>query len=309
MLKRSALRRLSIATLALCLFLVTVFFPDKEVLDLFDGNVEYTTLDKSAIYLVDANNYVSRITIGIKEQNDFLLKAKEIITLLTIDSSKKDYIPNNFHAVIPNGTELLSIDIQDKTLKLNFDKTFLNLPGEQFNDMLESIIYSLTELEEIDSIIIFVDGELLNTKGDAYKNIPTLLTRDFGINKTYDLKNFKNTTKTTAYYVSKTDQFTYYIPVTFVNNETEKDKIEIIIEKLKSSPIHETNLMSYLHASAELLDYEIVENTVKLSFNKYLLDDFYNQEVLEEVKYSVSLSLKDSLHIDSVMFFVDNNEI
>ena len=93
-----------------------------------------------------------------------------------------------------------------------------------------------------------------------------------------------------------------------INNE-KNNKVEIIIDELKSSPIYETNLMSYLASSVELESYEELENQITLSFNNAIFDDFNEENILEEVKYSISLSLQDTLDIDEVIFKVDDKVI
>ena len=50
----------------------------------------------------------------------------------------------------------------------------------------------------------------------------------------------------------------------FDNNQ---DKIKVIIEQLSTSPIYETSLMSFLNVSTKLLNYEKIDNTLKLNFN------------------------------------------
>ena len=81
--------------------------------------------------------------------------------------------------------------------------------------------------------------------------------------------------------------------------------MEIIIEKLKSSPTYQTNLVSYLSASAELLNYEILENSVSLSFNNQVLALDENK-IIEEVKYAIALSIRDTYSINETIFYVDN---
>ena len=73
--------------------------------------------------------------------------------------------------------------------------------------------------------------------------------------------------------------------------------------------MHQTNLMSYLNANTELLDYEILENDIKLSFNHYLLDEFQENKILEEVEYSIALSLTDTLNIENVSFLVNGEKV
>ena len=58
------------------------------------------------------------------------------------------------------------------------------------------------------------------------------MTREYGVNKIYDLTSFRNVTKTTTYYIGKHENTLYYVPVTEItNNEKEKiflDKLIII---------------------------------------------------------------------------------
>ena len=98
------------------------------------------------------------------------------------------------------------------------------------------------------------------------------------------------------------------IPITKINNDP-SNKVEIIINELKNNPIYQTNLMSYLKANAELQDYEIKENSISLSFNQNLLDSLDDKSISEEVKYTISLSIKDNFDINEVIFKVNNEEI
>lgn len=306
MLKKSALRRIGVTTVALFIFAIISFFPTLKGEE-FHSNLEINTSSKIAIYLLDPQNFVAR-TQTVLKNDDILNKAREIIDLLTINSSKTHYLPNGFKAVLPSGTKLEQVDIQNGILKISFNETFLTIPKENEESVLESLIFSLTEIEDVKGILLYVNNELLTEMPKSKRKLPTTLTRDFGINKIYDLTSVKNVSKTTIYYASKYENNLYYVPVTEISNN-QSDKVEIIIERLKSSPINQTNLMSYLNANAELLDYELLENDINLSFNKYLLDDFQNKSILEEVQYSISLSMKDTLNINKVEFLVDGEKV
>lgn len=306
MLKKSAIRRIMVASIALFIFIVLSFFPNDTKTNLKSNTI---TLEQkgSPIYLLDIQNLVARTSIVVKN-TDTLNKAREIIELLTINGSKTHYIPNGFQAVLPSGTTLNNIAIQNGILKLDFNEVFLKIPKEKSESVIECLIFSLTELKEVEGILIYVNGELLTTLPNRSTKLPEILTREYGVNKIYDITSIKNITKTTTYYVSKNENIVYYVPVTEITND-EKEKVEIIIERLKSSPYHQTNLMSYLNANAELLDYEILENDIKLSFNHYLFDEFKEKKILEEVEYSIALSLKDTLNISNVSFLVDGEKI
>ncbi len=46
-----------------------------------------------------------------------------------------------------------------------------------------------------------------------------------------------------------------------------------------------------------------------LNFNSYILDDLKNKKILEEVIYSIALSVADNYTVKEVVFKVDNEEI
>ncbi len=304
MLRKSALRRIVIATLALFVFLMIYLFPIED--DKSINNTTYIESIKSPIYLVDKNNYVARINI-LKKGNNLLENIKNVIESLTIDSNNSVYLPSGFEAVIPKNTKLKDLSLNNKILKLEFSKEFLSVDLENEEKMYEAIIYSLTEFNEVDGIMIFVDNERV-IKLKNGKILPTILDRNFGINKHNDLNCIKNISKTTTYYTMKNDDFTYFVPITMVNNDA-SDKIQIIIKNLKTSPINQTNLTSYLASSANLENYEILENTINLSFNNDLIPNMNSSSILEEVKYSIFLSLRDTYNVKSVVFELPNNDI
>lgn len=299
MIKECAKRKLIITTFALIVFLITLSFPRTED-EIKNVTISYSNTNTWPIYLLDSNNYVARTKMVLKQEKT-LDKIKEIIEILTIDHTKSAYVPTLFTPVLPKNTTILSIDIQDKVLKVNFSKEFMSVPKNSAKKMLECLVYSLTEMEEIKGVIIFVDGVLLENVPNSNELLPAILTRDMGINKIVNIDSLKSVTKTTTYFIAREQDYSYYVPVTLLSND-DKDKVEIIIERLKTLPNVNTNLMSYLNASTELTNYEILENEILLSFNSYLYEGLVSEELKEEVKYSISLSLQDTLNVDKVVF-------
>lgn len=306
MFKKGIIRRITISTLALLIFVITYLFPTKIENNEFQQTLSYSDIEKGAIYLMDEEQLVSRVSVMIKNE-EIVNKIKEIIAILTIKSQESEYIPAHFYGVIPSGTTLKDVTLEDGLVKIDFSKEFLNTSKDEERKMIEAIVYSLTELEEVDNILIFVEGSQLTELPFSKEKLPTVLDKNFGINKVYEIDSIKDTKKTTIYYGSKTEDVFYYVPITYVSN-TEQEKVEIIIEKLKSSPLYESKLISYLNANAEITDYQIKENEIKLSFNKYLLDDLQNSNILEEVQYTIYLSLRDTYNIKSVEFDVQNED-
>lgn len=308
MIKKSATKRIIIASIAFLILLITYMFPSNNGSNNINQSLSYIEPNKTTIYLIDNANMVARVKTITKENKDTLKKATEIINALIINSQASKYNPSGFKAIIPEGTKILSIDFKDNILKINFNENFLTIDKNNEEKMLEALIYSLTEITEIKGIMIFINNNILESLPNSKIKLPEVLDRKYGINKVYEIDDVKNTSATTIYYLSEFENTKYYTPVTFINNSSD-DKIEVIIEKLKSSPINQTNLMSYLASNAELLDYEVNESTVNLTFNNYIFEEFSDKNILEEVKYTIGLSIRDNYDVSEVVFNVNNEKI
>ena len=226
-----------------------------------------------------------------------------------MDGKYQDKIPNGFCALLPSDTKLLGKEINNDVVTLNFNSNVLDVKSENEEKIIESLIYSITSIDGIDKIIIKIDGENLKKLPKTGIMLDTELTRDYGINKTYDIDSIKGINKVTIYYTNKTNNNdVYYVPVTkYVNNDEEK--IKIIIDELASKFSFESNLMSYLNYNTKLIDYNLTENEIDLNFNEYLFDSNENKKVLEEVIYSISYSVMDNYNVDKVNFFVNSEKV
>ena len=305
MLKRSALRRLIVAALALFVLLIIYLFPTET--NNIEKEITYYDVEKSNIYLLDRYNYVARTEIVIQE-SDVIKKAKEILEALRVNSKYKDYLLNGFYQIIPEKTKILDISYDNNLLKVSFSKELLNIEKNLEEKMIEAIVFSLTEIKGVEKIMIFVEEEQLQKLPKTNKTLPQVLTREFGINKEYNINSLKDVVSTTTYYVSKYDNNIYYVPITnYINSDL--NKVKIIVDNLQTSPTRQTNLMSFLSSNASLLDYEIQENIAKLTWNNYIFNDITNKNILEEVKYSIYLSLQDTLNIEEVVFINNDQEI
>lgn len=304
MIKKSSIRRICVATLALFILLIIYFFPNNDVS--IKEHLSYIKNDEMPIFLIDDKDYVARTSI-VKSSKNINDKIKEIIETLTINSQKSNYIRDGFKPIIPKDTKVLDLKLDSEILTINFSKEFLNVSKENEDKMIEALIYSLTEIKEIKKIKILVENNNFTTLPNSNKKLPEYLDKNYGINKIYNLDSLKETSKTTIYYLSKNKDYYYYVPVTKVSNE-KLERVEIIIKELKSTPIYHTNLISYLASSTSMTNYELLESTISLSFNNYLIANLKDDAVLEEVKYSIALSLRDTYGINKVIFNIPDME-
>lgn len=308
MLKKMSLRKIGITTCALVLLMLFYTFPNdnKESFKIENINYEEDLIYKS-VYLLDRYDYVSKIMVNV-DSNETLNLVKEKIEFLIDNSNKSDSVPNGFKSLIPNNTKLIDLKLENDLVSIYFSKDILSVTEENEEKMIEAIVYSLTDIPEINKVNIYVEDEILDKLPNSNKKLDMPLTRKYGINKQYDIDNLNDTTKTTIFYLNDKTDNTYYTPVTFVNNDRQ-EKISIIVDELKSSVLYQSNLSSYLSAASELENYEIIENTMYLSFNDKLFDDINSTNILEEVKYTINASIKENYDVSEVVYLVDGKEI
>ena len=310
MLKKMSIRKIMVTTLSLFALLLLYLMPSNKPLDyeIKTETVEYVYTNMlETIYLLDSNDYIARTTIkGCL--CDTLETIKDVTEGLITDGKKNDIIPNGFRPLIPSGTEILDLNLEEKVLTINFSKELLSINKKYEEKMIESIIFTLTSIDGIDKIIIKVEGEVLKKLPNSGKILPDILDKSFGINKNYSLVNTKDITSYTIYYVSKNNDESYYVPITKYVNGSSQDKIKVIIEELSTSPIYEKNLMSFLNSNVSLINYNLENDKLSLNFNDYIFNDASNS-ILEEVIYTISLSINDNYNIKDISFLVNNEEI
>lgn len=309
MLRRIYTKKLIVCAIALFAILLIYIVPNnKEKLDIKEEiNYVNKDIETSTIFLLDSNNYLASTEIITTSKNTTDL-AKELLQALIIDSSKQDRIPNGFKAVIPSNTSIRSLTYNEKVIKVDFTEDLMNTSLENEEKIIEAIVYTLTSIKDVDYVIIFMNGEILTKLPQSKITLPSTLDRSFGINKEYNITNTKNINKTTIYYISEFNDKEYYVPVTKVNNDS-RNKIEIIVDELSSSNVYKTNLMSYLNNNTLLLSVNELEDEITLNFNSAIFNDINTKEILEEVIYTISMSINDNYNVNTIVFNVENEEI
>lgn len=302
-------KKILVASSLLVVLFMLYLIPTKKEVEFAETNLEYVyPNDLETVYLLDSNDYVARVLISAS--NDSIIsKATSLIDALTIGGKKENVIPNGFRSIIPSGTKVIDIELEDGVLIINFSKDILDIDKKYEDKMIESLTYTLTSINGIDSIKLLVDGKELKKLPNSNKLLPTFLDKSYGINKIYEITNVGNIDSYTVYFVNSVNDNKYYIPVTKYVNDYKQDKIRIIIDELASSFTYQSNLSSFLNENTKLLNYEVIDKQIKLNFNDMIFSDITNNDILEEVVYTICLSINDSIDIDSVVFLANDREI
>lgn len=303
MLKMSSIRRIIIASFALIIVIVSLYlFPKKELNTLHKNG--YKRVLTSSIYLIDKNDYVARTNINVDSKSKEGI-AIELINALINGSSKNKYLPDGFKSYIPVGTKINKISINGDLIVMDFNEKILNIKTNE-EKMIESIVYTLTEIDGINRVQILINGEVLTKLPISGKHLPSILDRSIGINKLVKTNSFKHTQDVTTYFINTSANNTYYIPVTIITDDP-REKIEIIIKELESKDNIDSNLSTYISAGTVLENYHILENEFNMEFNSLIFNGL--NDISEEVIYGLALSIKDNYDINKISIDVNSKQI
>lgn len=309
MLKRKMIRKIIIASSALFALLLIYLIPNQDDKLNIDQNLEYVNLEveTNSIYLLDNYNYLGKAEVVVNSTS-IEEKVKELVEVLINGGEGENKIPNGFKSILPSDTKILSVKYEEGLIKIDFSKELLNINKDLEEKMIEAIIYTVTSVDEVDKLIIYIEGDILTKLPQTKINLPSTLDRNFGINKTYDFTKTDDINQVTIYYLNKHNDNYYYVPVTKYLNDN-RDKIRIIIDELTSTNAYNTNLLSYLNSNTELLAIEEQPDILELTFNSYIFSDVDSKDILEEVIYTICLSIKDNYEVSEVVIKNENEEI
>lgn len=309
MIKKMLYKKILVASSLLVVLFMLYLIPTKKEVEFAETNLEYVYPNNlETVYLLDSNDYVARVLISASNESS-VSKALSLIDALIIGGKKENVIPNGFRSIMPSGTKVNDIKLEDGVLIIDFSKDILDIDKKYEDKMIEALTYTLTSINDIDSIKLLVDGEELKKLPNSNKILPTFLDKSYGINKIYEITNVGNIDSYTVYFVNSVNDSKYYIPVTKYINDNKQDKIRIIIDELATSFTYQSNLNSFLNENAKLLNYEVIDKQIKLNFNDMIFSDITNNDILEEVVYTICLSINDSIDIDSVVFMANDKEM
>ena len=284
MLKRRAFEKIFLTTFIIFMLVVISTFYIK-----YDNEevVNKRKIDNNFnIYTINDNNYVISTPVFVEDNLTLEEKVLEVLNIMIMNNNKNYLLPSYSSPILPNGTKVLDVKLNEDILKISFSEELNNINEPQSSKMIESLVYTLTEFEEVLGTEIYIENKLLSYIPNTLDSLPALLTRDFGINKVYDLNSNLNIKKV---YLNYYDDSNNNVVVTKYLND-ERENIEIIIEQLVNYS-NLDNVVSYLDINTKLVSYVIGEDVIELVFNKDIsIDNLLYSQVVSSVflNYDVS---------------------
>ena len=266
MLKKKAFNRIYQATILL--FLVFSLYTLKGISKPQKIKEFKEKEETSSIYTLNDNNYLSKTSIYVSKNVPLEDKIKEKLEVMIKENNKNILLPSYFNPILPKNTKINDVKIEDSLVKLYFSKELMDITEEQSETMIEAITYSITD-ENILGIEIYVEGEMLKYVPHTKKELPTILSKDFGINKTYEISSMEDILKIVLFYYSENNGNYYETPVTkYINGK--REKLEIILDDLEAIA-KGTNILTLMD-EIEILNYEITKDKITVNLTRNLSD-------------------------------------
>lgn len=295
MLRKKIIRKICYTTLIFFILLIITTFYNQDII--METKKEYKN-DLLNIYLLNDSNYLTEVTILVSDKNDY----KTVFEIVEGLKNNNQYY-NSLRGIIPNNTIINKLEFEKQILYIDFNEELLNVKKDLEEKVIEALVFSIMNIKDIKGIKISINGNNLDILPKTNIILSNILTKDFGINKEYNLTRTSDILKVVLYYYQEIDDNEYFVPVTKYINQKE-DKIKVIIDNLKNSYLYQTNLMSYLNDRIDLLNYEENNNIVSLSFHNLITLD--PQEAKEEVIYTIANSIFSSTNHEKIIFMEDD---
>ena len=132
--------------------IISEYIPEEEITE---KQLRQTII---TLYFLDIENYKLVPEPRKIDSKELIKDPYKVLINLLIEGPKNEKLTK----LIPEGTNLISAEIKDNILFLNFSKEFINeqnLGKEQEELILKSIVNTVTELTEINKVAFLIEGE------------------------------------------------------------------------------------------------------------------------------------------------------
>ncbi len=217
--------------------------------------------------------------------------AKSAINLLVDEPGLRDDLGSiGLLPVLPAGTQVLGMSINDGLAKVDFNENILSYDNEiDEKTIVQSLVYTLTEFEAIDQVQLFVNGKELNKLSFGTK-VKNPLQRE-NINLSLNLQDEE--IPVVVYYKTTTNgEDSFFIPVTKGVNALKLDIKSALVALLEGAP-EGTGLYSELPSGVVLNDVYVKDGVAYMDFSKEIENMPSSKEHQQSMIYELGLTLRE----------------
>ncbi|WP_099352070.1 GerMN domain-containing protein [Fredinandcohnia onubensis] len=278
---------------------------ETEATEATDQEEATTETVKRDLYLIDNSGLVVPYTVDLPKTD---AAARQVLEYLVAGGPLNEIIPDGFRAVIPQDT-VVDVKLEDGTITADFSKEFGTYNPEDEAKILQAITWTLTQFDNVNNVVISVNGYKLDEMPVNSTPIPTDLSRADGINiDNSGVVDITNSRPVTLYFYVQNEEAEYYVPVTKRIENTGDDRVSAVVNALIDGPNMSSNLISEIHQDVKLLGAKVEDGNVTLDFNEAIFGSFNEKMISKHVINSLVLSLTEQPEVKSVAITVNGSE-
>lgn len=240
------------------------------------------------------------VRMGYEPNTDLLdteLLVEEVIGVLSTDSGDVDFVKP-----IPEGVEVTKTVLEENgDLKVYFNEAYRTM--ESVPEMLcrLALVQTLTQIEGVDCLEFFVDGEpLLDSKGDE---VGELTNEDFVVNPGEQINSIQHATLDLYFSNPTGDGLVLETQRVYYNSNVSLEKL--VIEHLLAGP-KMSDAIASIPSETALVNVSVADRICYVSLDDGFRTQNYNvQEAI--VIYSLVNSLTALSHIDKVQISINGD--
>lgn len=260
------------------------------------------------LYLVDSNGMLVAQTLELPAPESKEV-ATQVLEYLVKEGPVTPILPNGFQAVLPEGTEILGLNLQeDGTLIVDVSEEFKNYEANEELTLLEAMTYTLTQFENINKIKLWINGDPQDEMPVNNTPIGEGYSRTNGINiiKT-DTIDLINSQAVTMYYPAEFNENRYFIPITRHVERVDDELFSSMVDALIDGPGYDINALHVFNTETSLLSPPKLKNGIlELTFSEDILKDIDKAIISDEVMETLVRTFTEQVAVESIEVKVKN---
>jgi len=295
---------------AMCVIMVAIYFIAPLATNDSSENVnmvgsmggsyeEQDVFQTHTVFAMHESGYLVKTEVLMDEEQS------SVHAIFTSIQNGSTSLHNQVEGLISPSAVLRDYETSNGNLTLNLSESFLYYPTSIEEDLLTSLVWSMTELPHIDRVHFQIEGEdVSNLNGSI--DVGRGLTRAMGINLEVDTPNVANAKMMTLYFFTDDTDDALLVPVTRLVAK-EVNPFEHAVSALVRGPVG-GNYISVFNHRATLLEAPLLENGIMtLNFSSELFFDQAQTQVSSLVIKQLVMTLTEFDEVSEVSVVIEGS--
>jgi len=261
----------------MCMIMVAIYFIARPA----NVNQDETNTVGSMGELYEVQEEPQTHIVYVLHESGYLVKTEaraaadmsNIESIFTGIQGGTDRLQSNVDGLIPVGTVLRDYVVENGVLTLNLSESFLYYRTSVEENLLASLVWSMTELPHVDRVHFQIEGEPVHNLNGGI-DVGRGLTRSMGINLEVGAPNVLDTQMMMLYFFTDDTNDALLVPVTRLVSPR-INPFEYAVSSLVRGPIGATYISVFNHRTTLLEQPKVEDGIMTLNFCSEL---FYNQD-------------------------------